>query len=284
MPINKGAIVQAAKLLGLKEAHHLYKLATKQEKLESKWRRAVKEFFQDLNAKTVSDLVNRGEITHIGDEFELFFMEHMSDVVRESANSLRDRTVIKKLARGPYSLKGLQRAWDVFRKTGKLPKDLQRPVDKLKNLYVKKCQDVWRKEASTYVKGKDYNLEKVEQAMFDATKSPYSRAKMIVETETTRYYNETRREYFDRADDITHYLFMSIRDHRTTKWCKTRHGLVYEKSEPVTDKETPPCHWNCRSEMVPLTRANPKHQAIIKDKRRDRRTHKPEPLPKGWND
>jgi uncharacterized protein with gpF-like domain len=106
---------------------------------------------------------------------------------------------------------------------------------------------------------------------------------MIVATETTRYYNDVRHEIYSQSEDINHFLFMSIRDFRTTEWCKTRNGLVYKKEDPLYLREKPPCHWNCRSEMVPLTDVNPRHEKMINDPSIARRNNKCKPLPPGWN-
>jgi SPP1 gp7 family putative phage head morphogenesis protein len=286
MSISKDAIRQAITLLGKSEAKELYRLAKKQEALEAKWRRKLKVFFDELNEHVAMTLITTDKV-EVGKRFEEFFAAHMFEAIQSGMRSVRSPTrVPAKLAKIPFSLKGLQDAWDKWRKKGELPHDLAPYVKKVKQAYIKKAQDVWRRESKDFREGGVYNQKAVVKSIYDSTKGSYARSKMIVETETTRYYNQSRREYYDASDVVTHYMFMAIRDHRTTKWCKTRHGLVYAKGDELTDKETPPIHYNCRSELVPLTPYNPNHEKIIKDKRLNRRTtsRTVAPMLPGWNE
>jgi SPP1 gp7 family putative phage head morphogenesis protein len=173
--------------------------------------------------------------------------------------------------------------WDQWRKRKKVPPRQQKIADKVKKSYIKKIQQVVKKYQEKIRKGEVIEKKEISDYIRDNSKAESARAKTIVETETTRYWNTIRKNVYDESEDVTHYLFMAIRDMATTKWCKTRTGLVYAKGDPLLEKEKPPCHWNCRSEILPLTPQNPKHKKIIDDKSRWRRNHSPEPLPHGWN-
>jgi SPP1 gp7 family putative phage head morphogenesis protein len=116
-----------------------------------------------------------------------------------------------------------------------------------------------------------------------ATRVGAKRGNMIVATETTRYFNQARQAFYDEVPSVTHYLFIAIRDHRTTKWCKSRNGLVFEKGTELFKRNRPPTHYNCRSEIVPLNRFNPRHKAMIDDKSIQAKNNKMEPLLPGWN-
>lgn len=155
-------------------------------------------------------------------------------------------------------------------------------AEKIKKAYIKKVQSVWVKYGEEFRSGITAETTEAVRQIKEGADVVYSRAKMIVETETTYYYNKSRRTVYDESPDVTHYLFVSVRDHATTKWCKTRHGLVYKKGDPLLDKETPPIHWNCRSEILPLTWHNPAHRKLIEDLSRRRRNNTCEPLPPGW--
>jgi SPP1 gp7 family putative phage head morphogenesis protein len=216
-------------------------------------------------------------------EFEKFLLDHATQTVEKglehASNPLRTR-----LAR-PYnrrSLRELQKLYDISRR-GLLPTRIQILAKKLKKDYIQKCQSVWDKYSKDFREGKVADQKLAVKIITKASDGVEARGKMIVETETTRYYNMARRSYFDSSPEVTHYLFLAIMDVATTSWCKTRHRVVYAKGDQVTDLETPPCHWNCRSEMVPLAPLNPVHKKLIDNRAAWRENRRPEPLPRGWN-
>lgn len=265
------------------EVREIARLALAVENEETIWRNKLRDMMKSLNEKITEKLDQKGKISLKDVEgFDEFFLLQMLGVQGMTIRSTKNLSSLPK-GKMPRNLQDLMKMWDIYRKKGELPPRVREISEKVKKAYVKKCQSVWEKSTGSFREGEVASREAAQKAVQAASKTTYSRAKMIVETETTYYYNKTRREIYDKSDDITHYLFMAIRDHRTTKWCKTRHGLVYSKDDALFDSETPPIHWNCRSEILPLSPLNPRHQQLIDDPKKLRRNHKCEPLPKGWN-
>lgn len=284
MALNQATITKLRLLLPVEEIQELTRLASEQDALEGKWRRKLKAHLESLETQVIQGLRDTGEVPKDLD-FGEFFADQAKAVTRKAVIEARrtpSQITATKLAAGK-TLKQWMDIWDRWRRKGKVPPRQKALGEKIRKAYVRKCQDVWRKHAEEFREGKSFDMQKARDVIAKATKPVYSRAKMIVETETTRYYNEVRREVYDSSPDVTHYLFVAVRDHATTKWCKTRTGLVYAKGDPLLDKETPPIHWNCRSELLPLTKLNPRHLALIENESLQRRRHSCEPLPKDWN-
>lgn len=296
MPINKSGMATAVKLIGREHAGFVYRMAQQQDRMEVHWVSEAEALNQKITAGIVESLRRDGKAKVDSDLVYQFILAHYFKVVGVAAESAErelelvvDKTHLAKPPI-PKSMRELRIIYDNYRKTGRLPKGLKDLGDKIKDEYLKKTQSVWRKWSENFRTGVDadqqYIIEKVEGAADAAS----SRAKTIVRTETTNYYNDTRAEIYDQSPVIWGYLFLAIRDQGTTKWCSNkvteglrgRHGLVYKKGDPLTDKERPSCHWNCRSEMVPLTRFNPRHLALIQNESLWRVNHKCHPLPQGW--
>jgi len=183
----------------------------------------------------------------------------------------------------PSNPKELRLWWDLVRHF-KAPPRIQILADKIKWAYIRKVQSIWTKIGEDFREGKVWNQSIIREEMKKIVGVVRSRAHTIVATETTRYFNQATVNYYAKNSAITHYLFIAVRDHKTTPWCKTRQGLIYEKDSAVFIKEQPPCHWRCRSRVVPLSPFNPKHKLLIADKSIQRKNNKPAPLPEGWNE
>lgn len=300
MPINKKNLSLAVKLLGPEHALFIKLMADNQDRLERQWEAEANElevtiFFEFLRRIEAGENLKIGK--KIGKICERFILSHYFSVIGTTARDAEEElTVIdseKRLAkpRIPKSLAEVRKIYDYWRKTGRMPKGLKDQATKIKDQYLKKVQQVWRKYSEDYRAGEPTKKAEVVDRVKKAAETATSRAKTIVRTETTNYSNDVRSEIYDQADGVTHYLFLAIRDQGTTKWCtervtkgkRGRHGLVYEKNDPLTKKERPSCHWNCRSEMVPLTPYNPRHKRLIEDESKYRRNHTCHPLPEGWN-
>jgi SPP1 gp7 family putative phage head morphogenesis protein len=277
-------------LLGDVDAAVVLRLAAQQDMLELAWKIRADRFFERITDLVLDSLQKTGKVpTKL--PFEEFFSAHAYDVAQ---NSLRTVNRLPRLPRSdkrlagppkgkiPRTLTDLMEQWDAYRKKGKVPPRQREIAKKVETAYVKKIRDFWTKYSEPFREGQVYDQKAARDAIREAGKMSEARAKMIVETETTYYYNEVRRKTYDESPDVTHYLYVAIRDHATTKWCRTRDGIVYKKGDPLLDKETPPVHWNCRSEILPLTPLNPRHRQLIADESRSRRNRSPEPLPKGW--
>ncbi len=200
------------------------------------------------------------------------------------------RAKLAKLPSGkiPRNLRDLAKWWDSVRKKRVVGKRERALADEIKKKYLEKVQSVWQKTADAFMQGEKKNQIDAKMYFKKELQDTQARANTVVNTETTRYYNAARVAYYNESDDVTHYLFLAIRDKRTTKWCAPyqrggRHGLVYRKGTRFFENEMCPCHWNCRSEMTPLTQLNPVHLKLINDESRWRENNNPFPLPKGWH-
>jgi SPP1 gp7 family putative phage head morphogenesis protein len=172
--------------------------------------------------------------------------------------------------------------WDKVRKK-KAPPRIQKLAEEIKAAYIAKVQEIWTKAGEAFREGKVWTQDDARAEMKAATRVGAKRGNMIVATETTRYFNQARQAFYDEVPSVTHYLFIAIRDHRTTKWCKSRNGLVFEKGSELFKRNRPPTHYNCRSEIVPLNKYNNRHKAMIADKSIQAKNNKMEPLLPGWN-
>lgn len=262
------------------------------QRIENKYSIAVQSAMQKIAEETLAEfsLGNEPDMDKIQDLLVENFFTSIIEAIEEASGS-KDLRKKRKLAKwNPRSLKDIMKAYDQYRKRGVIPKRQQKFFDKIKKDYLKKCRSVWDNYGEEYRKGETASRVEATEQIRKAAQTTTSRAKTIVRTETTSAYNTARKEYFDSSPDVTHYLFIAIRDSRTTRWCtqktidgkRGRHGLVYAKDDPLCAKETPACHWNCRSTMVPLTDVNPSHQKMIQDKSLARRKYECYPLPKGW--
>lgn len=297
MPIYRHSVKNLVRMIGREEAREVIALSSIQESLEFKWRRRLIELFGRLEEVSVSSILLNETIdpVYIGKAFEAFFFEQSMDVMRRALESVEKQmpsvskgdstrmTTIKKGARLPRNLRELMALWDDYRKRGKLPPRQKQIAERVKKAYLNKLQSVWEKHSDDFRKGKVATQEEIVEKIRQASRAQIGRSKMIVETENTRYFNGIRKDFYDQSADVTHYLFIAIRDAATTKWCKSRTGLVFKKGTNLFERNVPPCHWNCRSEIVPLTPMNKRHLALIQNPRLAAETHKLVPLPNGWN-
>lgn len=267
------------------ELAELKRQAHQAEKLERIWIRKYRAYFDDITQRVTQDLLSHGRIDESLVDFEDLMMFQWYMVNREALSGATHMYRLAGLPKGkaPRTIFEIMDAWKKWRKKGKAMPRQKAIAKKLKEEYLKRIKTVWKKYSEPFRTGNESDQKKAIDAIKTATQKSYGKSKTIATTETTRYYNEARRSYYDQSEDVTHYLFLAIRDHRTTKWCSTRTGLVYEKDSAYLERETPPCHWNCRSEITPLTPLNPAHKVLIDKASLQRKNRHPEPLPIGWN-
>lgn len=262
------------------------------QKIENKYNALLETAFEKISNNTLQELAlgNSPDTDAIGEIFaDNFFETSYKSLV--SAKSEWEISKNRRMAMWvPKSYRDLMKAYDHYRKTGKLPKRQQTLYERIKADYLKQCRKVWDKYGEKFRTGETASRVEATQQIRKAAETTTSRAQTIVRTETTSAYNQVKKEYFDSSPDVTHYMLIAIRDKRTTHWCSStkfqglrgRHGLVYAKDDPLCDKEVPACHWNCRSSWAPLSPRNPTHLKFINDKSLARRNNQCYPLPKGW--
>lgn len=287
--IHIETIAKLTELLGVREATDVVLLAKRTTILERHWVLLAEAEIREAARGVIANARETGRLSFADVDFGDLLMQHSYAVMREGIESTERRNPVRveRLAappkgKIPRSLRALREWWDKYRKGGRMPARQRKEAETLKKAFLDAIQKAWRRHSDDFLSGDTARNTEAVEAIMKAAAVPAARAKMTVETETTYYFNHARREVYDESPDVSHYLFMAVRDHRTTKWCKTRHGLVYAKGDPLLDKETPPCHWFCRSELLPLTPHNANHLALIQDRGRSRRHNSPEPLPKGW--
>lgn len=297
MAINKKNLLFAKSILGHDHAKCIVRLATKQDKLELQWDLDIKELGRVVSKSIAESVEEHGRPKVPTKIFQQYVLSHYFSVVANAVESTEvEASVIdteKRLAKPkiPKSLAEVRKIYDFWRKTGKMPKGLNDLANRIRDTYLKKVNKEWRKYSQDYRNGEDVKKAEVVEKIKQAADTSTARARTIVRTETTNYYNDVRTEIYDQTDGVWGYLFLAIRDQGTTRWCtervikgkRGRHGLVYKKGDPLTTKEKPSCHWNCRSEMVPLTIYNPRHLRLIEDESKHRRNNTCYPLPEGWS-
>lgn len=282
----------------------LYRLknsSAKAQKLENIWVARVKDHFKDKSEYIIKALEEgRGIERELQKEIQDLFVKHYFETAIEGMRSAANeepelKQPQRRLAKFPVikipnSLKDLMKLYDQWKKGRYTPKRPKALAEKITKQYLKRVHSVWEKHSEDFRKGDAFTQAEVKKKIQSLAETTSNRASTIVRTETTNYYNEARKELYDQSKDVTHYLFLAVRDAATTRWCtpgtiegkRGRHGLVYAKTDPLCDQERPGCHWNCRSEYVPLTPLNPSHKKLIEDKSLQRRSHQCYPLPKGW--
>jgi SPP1 gp7 family putative phage head morphogenesis protein len=272
-------------LFGKEDSLLIQRLAKKVNAIEAQWKRKFEKHIDELTDKILNEAEKTGRLNFKTVDFEDLIMRHRLDVVRQATEQAKKTPAKSALSTKRLGiLETIRKQYDAYRKKGKIPKREQSIAENLKKQYIGKLKEAYKKYGEEFRSGKVYDQEEARIKIQKAAGVAYGRAKTIVNTETTRYYNEARKDFYDDAEGVTHYLFMAIRDSRTTKWCRTRHGIVYEKNSDYLKKETPPCHWNCRSEILPLTISNPRHKKMIEDKSLRRSRRRPAELPEGWNE
>jgi len=262
-------------------------------KLDSKWKSRFEREMERMTQSILENAAETGRLKFSDVDFQDLVMRHSLDVMQIALDHSVDYQPRvpgpSQLSSGsppragvPKNFAELRQMWDYFRKKNYIPPRQRALAKRIHDEYLRRVQEYWVRYGEQFRKGTTGERKQAVSEIMKGADVAYTRAKMIVETETTYYYNKTRVNVYDQSDDVTHYLFMAIRDHRTTDWCKTRHGLVYSKTDPLFQREQPPCHWNCRSEVLPLTSQNPRHRALIEDRSRWRRNNSPAPLPEEW--
>ncbi len=99
--------------------------------------------------------------------------------------------------------------------------------------------------------------EIVKQVIAANTSLAERHAITMVRTKTTEVYNAARKTYWETddlaKDVVVAYQFSAIMDDRTSDICSSLDENIYEKGSYI-DRVTPPLHFNCRSQLIPITK------------------------------
>lgn len=264
-------------------------------KIESRFRSQADLQWEEMKHRVLEAFDNNGEPLLYMDLkwLETLLERHMYETLVTSYKIAERENVVRRkptqaqfskvpTPKLPRSLKDLVKIWDEVRKKPALERRANSIYKRVRKEYLKRVQSVWDKYGNDWRAGDTASKETALRQLDHQMAVTKRRVKMIIETETTYYNNHARETFYNGVPEVTHYLYLSVRDHATTKWCKTRHGKVFKKGTQLQARNVPPVHWNCRSEIVPLTPQNPKHKILIDDPTRNPETHYLEPLPAGW--
>lgn len=279
--------------LSASEITEIVHLAKKTHRIERQYVNKIDELW-DYLFEISFDQVRHGNVPDIERAFTSLFMEHYLDTTEAAVDSVK-KSKLTQLARTPKSLRDLMKAWDLWRNKKQPTKYKKKQAEQIKKAYLDKLQKTWGKYREDWESG-DVDKDEIKRKIKKEAETTKARANTIIETETTKYWNQTRVDMYKDATFVTHYLYLPIRDMATTPWCypgvrqhdrvnrsglRGRGLLVYSKDDREIEKICP-SHWNCRSELVPLTPANTRHKKMIDDKTMARRNHKCVPLPQDW--
>jgi SPP1 gp7 family putative phage head morphogenesis protein len=104
----------------------------------------------------------------------------------------------------------------------------------------------------------------MEDGVADDVVKPY-RLETILRTNVTKAYNKGRLASMQDPEVVPFLAavrFSAILDTRTTEQCQLMHGKYFKLTDPELARAAPPLHFNCRSILVPVTRAQAKKNPI----------------------
>lgn len=154
-------------------------------------------------------------------------------------------------------------------------------TQRLKNAYLRKLRQYFGRLMPKLTIGAITPIE-ARSALERAVKATQPRVQTIFRTETTKYFAEAQRAFFDNEPGILGYLFDSVSDTARTDICRSRHGMVLPMGrKDLLKKNTPALHWNCRSHLIPLA-DTPQNRKMMEDPGRDPDRRSLAPLPPGW--
>lgn len=304
MGLNQHTLTHLRAMLSEHDVRRIEDNARIAEALERRWLLRADRLFAELNERVLDAVEVTGELPalwgFVDHELGGFLLEHELVATETAARTVTPAEFVRARApKWPTKTARIRALWDQWRKTGALPGRTREQAAAIKVLYIRKMQQLWQDQGRQFIQGRPrvadvdekgpvwnrdaFDREAARQAIENAAKVSRARARTIVETETTRYYNDTRLAFYATVDTVVGFLFVAVRDHATTKWCRSRNGVVFAAHSAELRKNTPPCHYNCRSELLPLSRLNPGHRKLLEDaKRRPENNHLVPLLPE-WN-
>jgi SPP1 gp7 family putative phage head morphogenesis protein len=303
--LNEATLVRLASLVGNSDAARIAANARVAEQIEQRFKRRVDELLADLVNELLASIAETGQLAFSDSEIEerlgALLLEHELQTSIAAANSITPAEYVRAAARPdpyrphwPSDLRRVRELWDQWRITGRLPGKTREQAKAVKQLYIRRVQQAWQKHGADFIAGEQsrvagyqrkgtdvnktgkngravvwnpsaFNREYARAVIEKAAGVPRARAYTIVETETTRYYNTIRVNTYNAIETVIGYLFIAVRDSATTDWCKSRNGVVFMKGTALLGRNTPPCHYNCRGELLPLSRLNPTHRKLLED-------------------
>lgn len=153
-------------------------------------------------------------------------------------------------------------------------------IDANKEQHMERIRRTYENLSIDWREGKS-SIKAVKEALKEALGKSKSSIETIFRTETTRWFNESRREYFVNETSVSHVQIFAVTDGRISEICDCRHGFVVPIDKANLKKYMPPFHPNCRTEHRGLIEGLSSHDRLIK-KGMAMDESKFKPLPKGW--
>lgn len=182
-----------------------------------------------------------------------------------------------KLPPDAHSLAALfrnRKAWDVMVKRNR------QYATGIKRAYLQKLRRHFAKVMPLLNAG-DITIDEAKAQLESAVKATGPRVNTIFRTETTNYFSQAQVNYFDGEEGILGFLFDSTTDSARTDICRSRHGMVLRSGSQELKKNTPSCHYNCRSHLIPLA-DTPENRKLFQEPSRQPSNRTLAPLPRGW--
>lgn len=267
---------------------------TEQDELTAQIVRRMEEILLAIADKATDEYLEKGSYTKPSEaDLYVAIESYYKTLVRKAYNAAqiakqlqkpKMQSVEKKLAKLPLGIPNRlpplvkffadRRMWTKMQKRGFLI------VKKLRTAYFKKLDKKFAQIGPDLQNGKISPAD-VKKELRNAWKATKSRVETIFQTETTNYFNKVQVSFYQDDEDIIGFLFQANRDGSTTDICRSRHGLVYRPGSKLLKKNTPACHYRCRSELIPLANT-PANRKMLEDPSRDPEKRKVTPLPPGW--
>lgn len=215
-----------------------------------------------------------------------FYASLLETAQRHASDEIPEQKGLKRLAKAPpkrlpSSIKDLEeffrdrRGWRAIRKRAKST------ADRLQKQYLNKLKRKFNQLMPKIASG-DLTPAEAKAQMIKSFNATESRVQTIFQTESANYFSRVQVAYFEDDDQILGFLFDAVKDVSTTEICRSRHGLVYRPGTELLRKNSPACHWNCRSHLIPLANTI-ENRKLLADPSRDPAKKKVVPLPRGWS-
>jgi len=225
------------------------------------------------------------ELQDMGKIMEDFYRSVIESAFHSCDEEMRiERRGRKRLAKLPMGLpKDLRSLEQVFRDKRYWPRIMKRSevlTDRMRRQYKQKLRRKFG-ELMPLIRDGEVTMKEAKDMMMSSWQASKSRVETVFRTETTNYFGRTQTAYYEDNPEIIGFLFDSVRDSSRTPICRSRHGLVYRPGTRLLAENTPACHWNCRSHLIPLVNI-PRNIKMLEDPQRDPSKRKVVSLPKGW--
>lgn len=143
----------------------------------------------------------------------------------------------------------------IWEKMGKRSRrEIDELVDRQAKGYLRAVRLIFGRVATDFFKDPDSRTDKdvIRESLKEIFKTSNSHAEMIFRTETTRYFNDARIDYFKENTEVDFMQLIAITDSRVSDICESRDFYVLPIGKSGDRKFKPPFHPNCRTVLSPL--------------------------------